>query len=61
MVMCTPTIRYNVDRAAALLHGIGEELVTNAQNSLLERGTLSKLVRDVSKQRPGRTLKISDA
>ena len=61
MVFGTLNDRYDADAASALLHEFGEETVATAKANLLSRGVLSKLVRDPTKRRPGRTLKISDA
>ncbi|KAI0032488.1 hypothetical protein K488DRAFT_49752 [Vararia minispora EC-137] len=60
MVFGTPNDRYDPEVASALLRGFGEQTVALAKNNLLARGVLSKLVRDPTKSRPGRTLKISD-
>lgn len=46
--------------ATELLQSVGEDPVKVATERMLARGVLSKVVRDPSKSRPGRTLKISD-
>ncbi|KAL0071703.1 hypothetical protein AAF712_000625 [Marasmius tenuissimus] len=60
MVLSTPSELYDPERAAAMLHEVGEEDVSIATKGLLAQGVLSKLVRDPNKTRPGRQLKISD-
>ena len=60
MVLSTPNEWYDPERAAAMLHEVGEEDVSIATKTLLTQGVLSKLVRDPNKSRPGRQLKISD-
>jgi oxalate---CoA ligase len=60
MVFGTPNESYDPSRAAALLHSVGEQPVSKAKDNLLNRGVLSKLVRDSQKSKPGRTLKISE-
>lgn len=61
MVLGTPKETYDAETAAALLKSVGEHAVKEATNSMLERSILSKVVRDPSKPRPGRTLKIAEA
>ncbi|KIJ68695.1 hypothetical protein HYDPIDRAFT_81586 [Hydnomerulius pinastri MD-312] len=61
MVFGTPSELYDFDIATCLLRSVGRQPVSIAQTSLLERGVLSRLVRDRGKPKPGRTLKISDA
>ena len=56
----TENNNYNSESASSLLHGVGDDLVDSAIESLLSQNVFSKLVRDVSKAAPGRTLKISD-
>jgi len=60
MVFGTPQEHYDPDRGAALLQDIGQEFVTTATENLLSRGVVSKLVRDITKPKPGRYLKISE-
>ena len=60
MTLGTPNDTYDANRAAQLLHGVGQENVTTAVTDLLERGVISKLVRDPKKPKPGRTFKISE-
>ena len=43
------------------LKSIGENAVKEATKIMLDRNVLSKIVRDPSKPRPGRTLKIAEA
>ena len=61
MTLGTPNEVYDVDKASRLLSLLGDETVGTAAEELLERGVLSKLVRDPTKHKPGRSLKISDA
>lgn len=61
MVFGTPNERYKPDMAANLLRDIGQDAVSSATKSLLERGVLSKHIRDPKREKPGRRLKISDA
>jgi len=60
MTLGTPHERYDPESGAALLHDLGEHHVSLATKNLLNRGVLSKLVRDPQKQKPGRQLKISE-
>lgn len=60
MVFGTPSDNYVPSRGAALLRSAGKQAVSRAKDRLLNRGVLSKLVRDPQKSRPGRTLKISE-
>ena len=60
MALGTPNDTYDLDAASALLKSVGESPVTAATADLLERGVLSKVVRDPSKSKPGRTLRISE-
>ncbi|KAJ4476656.1 hypothetical protein J3R30DRAFT_3292589 [Lentinula aciculospora] len=60
MVLGTPNEVYDSDVASALLASVGEEAVPIAAQNLLNRGVLSKLVRDPQKSQPGRLLKISE-
>lgn len=60
MVLGTPNDRYDADLASQMLHAVGEQSVSAATKNLLGHGVLSKLVRDPTKQRPGRQLKISE-
>lgn len=60
MVLSTPSELYEVHAATELLQSIGEDPVKVATETMLGRGVLSKVVRDPSKSRPGRTLKISE-
>lgn len=61
MVLGTPKETYDAETAATLLKSVGEQAVKEATKIMLERNILSKVVRDPSKPRPGRTLKIADA
>ncbi|TCD70634.1 hypothetical protein EIP91_002353 [Steccherinum ochraceum] len=60
MALGTPNDTYDLEAASALLKSVGEGPVTTATADLLERGVLSKVVRDPSKSKPGRTLRISE-
>lgn len=60
MVLSTPFELYDMHAATDLLQSVGEDPVKVATETMLARGVLSKVVRDASKSRPGRTLKISD-
>jgi hypothetical protein len=60
MTFGTPYESYSTDAAARLLHGLGEQVVSTAAATLVNRGVLSKTVRDPHKSKPGRTLKISE-
>ena len=61
MVFGTPNGVYDSEKAAGLLHEVGEESVSIATKNLLNRGVLSKTIRDPKKSAPGRMLKISEA
>ncbi|KAH9835845.1 uncharacterized protein C8Q71DRAFT_99456 [Rhodofomes roseus] len=61
MVLGTPNELYDIQAATGMLHSVGEDAVKAATETMLARGVLSKVVRDPSKSRPGRTLKISDS
>ena len=60
MVLGIPNETYDMDVASELLKTVGEERVKTSTTDLLNRGVLAKVIRDATKQRPGRTLKISD-
>jgi hypothetical protein len=60
MVFGTPHETYDSEVASRLLHGVGDEIVSEATRNLLNRGILSKTVRDPKKSKPGRMLKISE-
>ncbi|EJD04259.1 uncharacterized protein FOMMEDRAFT_106841 [Fomitiporia mediterranea MF3/22] len=60
MVIGTPDESYDSNRAAALLHGIGEDEISTAMENLLSRNVFSKMNRDPSRLVPGRTVKISE-
>jgi hypothetical protein len=60
MVVGTPYERYSVETATQLLQTFGDNAVSSAAESLLERSVFSKTVRDPKKPKPGRPLKISD-
>ncbi|KAG2045206.1 hypothetical protein BDR03DRAFT_989022 [Suillus americanus] len=60
MVFGMSTEHYDADLAAELLHSAGNQSVSLATSNLLQRGVLSRVVRDPKKMKPGRTLKISD-
>lgn len=61
MVLSTSNAEYDSEAASAFLKGVGEESVSAALTTLLEKGTVSKIFKDPSKPRPGRSLKFSDA
>ncbi|KAF8649735.1 hypothetical protein AX16_005506 [Volvariella volvacea WC 439] len=61
MVFGTSNDRYDADAASSMLHDVGEGPVSAATKNLLARGVVSKIVRDPSKPKPGRQLKISEA
>lgn len=62
MVLGTPNTSYDEDQASSLLRSVGDEtLVISASERLLERGILSKVIRDKTRERPGRSLRISDS
>ncbi len=61
MTLGTPNESYDPEAASFMLKGVGEQYVKIASTDLLDRGVLSKLVRDPSKPKPGRTLRISEA
>ncbi|EKM60813.1 uncharacterized protein PHACADRAFT_179990 [Phanerochaete carnosa HHB-10118-sp] len=60
MTLGTPNDTYDAQKASHLLSLAGDEAVGAVVEDLLEHGVLSKLVRDPTKHKPGRTLKISD-
>lgn len=60
MVLGTPHDSYDFASGASLLQRLGEESVSVATVELINRGVLTKLVRDPQKAKPGRTLKISE-
>lgn len=60
MVIGTPNERYSVETANQLLRRFGDDTVSSAAESMLERAVFSKTVRDAKKPKPGRSLKISD-
>lgn len=60
MTMSTPSETYDSSAASHVLESVGEGPVQTATMNLLARGVLSKTVRDPHRQKPGRTLKISD-
>ncbi|KAF9056480.1 hypothetical protein BJ165DRAFT_1433822 [Panaeolus papilionaceus] len=60
MAMGTPPEQYDSDIASVLLKSRGDEPVSTAIQGMLLRGVLSKSQRDLSKQKPGRQLKISE-
>ncbi|KAI0724234.1 hypothetical protein C8T65DRAFT_704140 [Cerioporus squamosus] len=61
MALGNPNETYDADIASQFLKGVGEEPVRQTTTELLNRGVLAKLVRDPTKSKPGRTLKISDS
>lgn len=61
MALGTPNESYDSEAASLMLKSVGEQHVKIASTDLLDRGVLSKLVRDPSKPKPGRTLRISEA
>lgn len=60
MALGTPHENYDAEVASRFLHNVGEDIVGSATKNLLNRGVLAKVIRDPSKQAPGRLLKISD-
>ena len=60
MALGNPHETYDADVASQFLKGVGEKPVRAATTELLNRGVLAKLIRDPTKVKPGRTLKISD-
>lgn len=60
MVLGVPNSMYDMDASTVFLKSVGDEVVATATQDLLERGVLSKIVRDPSKPRPGRPFKISE-
>lgn len=60
MALGNPNETYDADIASQFLKRVGEEPVRQTTTELLNRGVLAKLVRDPTKAKPGRTLKISD-
>ena len=60
MTLSTPNEVYDSEKASQLLASVGESSVNAAAADMLERGVLSKVVRDPKKLKPGRTLKISE-
>ena len=60
MALGNPNETYNADVASRLLKGVGEEPVRLTTTELLNRGVLARTIRDPTKTKPGRTLKISD-
>ncbi|RPD63262.1 hypothetical protein L227DRAFT_544094 [Lentinus tigrinus ALCF2SS1-6] len=61
MALGNPNETYDADIASEFLKGVGEESVRHTTTELLNRGVLAKLVRDPTKSKPGRSLKISDS
>lgn len=60
MTLGTPNEYYDTDKASQLLHGVGQQASSEALNNLLKQSVVSKLVRDPSKDLPGRRFKISE-
>lgn len=60
MTLGTPNDLYNVDKATNLLSSVGNAQVKTVVEDLQARGVISLLVKDPTKPKPGRTLKISD-
>lgn len=60
MTLTTPNESYNPDNGSRLLVSAGESFVKVAMSDLLDRGVVSKVVRDPKKSKPGRLLKISE-
>ena len=60
MVLGTPNEVYDSEQASRVLASAGEQFVQAAKDDLLDRGVLSKVVRDPTKHKPGRLLKISE-
>ena len=60
MVLGTPNEIYDSEQASRVLASVGPQYVQAAKDDLLDRGVLSKVVRDPAKHKPGRLLKISE-
>lgn len=60
MVLSTPTAIYDEAGASKVLLSIGEDKVHAASNILTSRGVITKVVRDKTREIPGRTIKISE-
>jgi oxalate---CoA ligase len=60
MVFGTPAEAYQPEVGSKVLYDVGQEKVGEATKHLLETGVLAKLVKDPTKQKPGRQLKISE-
>ena len=60
MAFGTPNEHYDSKKASELLHSVGEQMVSVALSNLLKRGVISKLIRDPTKDGPGRRYKISE-
>ena len=56
----TPNEIYDAEVASRMLASAGEAAVKVAIADLLERGMISKVVRDPTKSKPGRLMKISE-
>lgn len=60
MTLGTPIDVYDAEHASSLLKSVGDDAVKMAIRDLQEQNVVSMLVRDPTKQKPGRTFKISD-
>ncbi|THH29725.1 hypothetical protein EUX98_g4460 [Antrodiella citrinella] len=60
MALGSPNDVYDSEQASILLKSVGETSVQLVTADLLERGVLSKVVRDPAKAKPGKTLRISE-
>ncbi|KAJ3559601.1 hypothetical protein NM688_g245 [Phlebia brevispora] len=60
MTLGTPNEVYDPEGGSRVLVSVGEDPVRAAMSDLLERGAVSKVVRDPKKLKPGRLLKISE-
>ncbi|KAI0762701.1 hypothetical protein C8Q74DRAFT_1371700 [Fomes fomentarius] len=61
MALGNPTETYDADAGSQFLKAVGEEPVRLTTAELLSRGVLAKMIRDPTKSKPGRALKISDS
>ncbi|EIN13408.1 hypothetical protein PUNSTDRAFT_139959 [Punctularia strigosozonata HHB-11173 SS5] len=61
MVFGAPASTYSPQKASETLRSVGQAAVTTATHNLLARGVLTKVNRDPSKPKPGRSMRISDS
>lgn len=61
MVLSTPATSYDEEAASRLLKSVGDATVAAASTRLLDHGVVSKVVRDKSREMPGRMIQISEA